>query len=68
MKKLIETDNPNSSTFVVTMLLLIIIDNIPGLSLRASEESEIIGIDLEETGEVGYDFAYLLRDVESPHE
>lgn len=29
----------------MTMIILVIIDHIPGLSLRASEEAEIIGID-----------------------
>ena len=29
----------------MTLILLVIIDYIPGLSLRASEEAEIIGID-----------------------
>lgn len=29
----------------MTMIILIVIDHIPGLHLRASEEGEIIGID-----------------------
>lgn len=32
------------------MVILVIIDRIPGLHLRASEEAEIIGIDEAEVG------------------
>lgn len=55
-------------TFIMTMIILVIIDHIPGLSLRASEEAEIIGIDEDQCGEAGYDYAFLNRDVEQPHE
>jgi len=34
----------------------------PGLSLRASEEAEIIGIDEAEIGEFAYDFVEKERD------
>lgn len=34
-----------SYTFVMTMVILLLLDYIPGCSLRASEEAEIIGID-----------------------
>ena len=34
-----------SYTAVMTLIILVVIDYIPGLSLRASEEAEIIGID-----------------------
>ncbi|GAA5950455.1 hypothetical protein JCM21900_004810 [Sporobolomyces salmonicolor] len=42
-------------TAVVSYALLFIINLIPGLKLRASEEDEIVGIDLAETGESAYD-------------
>jgi Amt family ammonium transporter len=35
---------------------------IPGLSLRASEDAEIIGIDEAEIGEFAYDFVEKERD------
>jgi len=35
---------------------------IPGLSLRASEEAEIVGIDEAEIGEFAYDFVEKERD------
>lgn len=35
---------------------------IPGLSLRATEEAEIIGIDEAEIGEFAYDFVEKERD------
>lgn len=54
-----------SYTFVVTMIILVAIDHIPGLALRASEEAEIIGIDEDQCGETGYDYAYVNRSVPS---
>lgn len=41
---------------VVTYILLFIVDHIPGLSLRCSEDDEIIGLDEAHIGEHGYDF------------
>lgn len=38
---------------------------IPGLSLRASEEAEIIGIDDHELGEFAYDYVEHKREI--PH-
>ncbi|KAM0755731.1 ammonium transporter MEPa [Meredithblackwellia eburnea MCA 4105] len=55
-------------TAVMTLIILVIIDYIPGCSLRASEEAEIIGIDEDQCGEAGYDYAYINRDVENPTE
>ena len=52
----------------MTYLLLFIVDHIPGLKLRSTEEAEILGIDETELGETGYDFVYLSRDLESPEE
>jgi ammonium transporter, Amt family len=42
--------------FFVTYAILIIMNLIPGLSLRVSEESEFRGIDLSELGENAYEF------------
>jgi len=36
---------------------------IPGLSLRATEEAEILGIDDAEIGEFAYDYVELTREV-----
>jgi len=41
-------------SFVVTYLILFIMDKIPGLSLRADPESEIKGLDESELGELAY--------------
>lgn len=57
-----------SYTAVMTYIILFIVDHIPGLKLRSSEEAEILGIDETELGETGYDFVYLRRDLESPEE
>ncbi|ORY84684.1 ammonium transporter MEPa [Leucosporidium creatinivorum] len=57
-----------SYTFVMTYIILFIVDHIPGLKLRASEDSEILGIDETECGETGYDFVYFTRDLESPED
>ncbi|GAA5864402.1 hypothetical protein JCM8547_005810 [Rhodosporidiobolus lusitaniae] len=54
-------------TAVVTYVLLFIVDHIPGLKLRAAEESEIVGIDEAECGELGYDYVSLRRDLEDGH-
>ncbi|GAA5864396.1 hypothetical protein JCM8547_005809 [Rhodosporidiobolus lusitaniae] len=51
-------------TFVVSLILLYAINFIPGLKLRASEESEIVGIDEAECGEAAYDFVSIRREVE----
>lgn len=37
-------------TAVMTYILLFIVDHIPGLKLRSSEEAEILGIDETEVG------------------
>lgn len=55
-----------SYTFVMTTIILVIVDHIPGCSLRANEEGEIIGIDEDQCGEAGYDYAFLNRDIEDP--
>jgi len=43
-----------SYSFVVTSLILFIMDKIPGLSLRADPESEAKGLDETELGELAY--------------
>ncbi|UPK97754.1 hypothetical protein LCI18_008689 [Fusarium solani-melongenae] len=50
-------------SFSVTCLILFIMNLIPGLRLRASEEAEILGIDDAEIGEFAYDYVELTREV-----
>ena len=50
-------------SFVGTTLILFIMNMIPGLRLRASEEAEILGIDDSEIGEFAYDYVELTREV-----
>lgn len=50
-------------SFVLTCAILFILNLIPGLHLRASEESEILGIDDAEIGEFAYDYVELTREV-----
>ncbi|GAA5869101.1 hypothetical protein JCM1840_000469 [Sporobolomyces johnsonii] len=56
-----------SYTAVVTYILLFIVDHIPGLKLRASEEAEIVGIDEAECGELGYDYVSICREMDESH-
>lgn len=44
-------------SFVVTTLILWVMHYIPGLRLRAPEETEMMGIDDMEMGESAYDYA-----------
>ncbi|KAL0635023.1 ammonium transporter Amt1 [Maublancomyces gigas] len=46
-----------------TCIILFVMNLIPGLSLRASEEAEILGIDDAELGEFAYDYVELTREV-----
>ncbi|KAI9674704.1 MAG: ammonium transporter Amt1 [Caeruleum heppii] len=50
-------------SFFGTCLILFIMNLIPGMKLRASEEDEILGIDDAEIGEFAYDFVELTREV-----
>ncbi|KAI9676255.1 MAG: ammonium transporter Amt1 [Trizodia sp. TS-e1964] len=50
-------------SFVGTCLILFVLNLIPGLSLRATEEAEILGIDDAEIGEFAYDYVELTREV-----
>lgn len=62
-------------TFVVSALLAFVIDKIPGLKLRASEEAELLGMDDDQLGEFAYDYVEVRRDYlawtparEEPHQ
>ena len=48
--------------FVVSALLAFIINYIPGLHLRASEEAELLGMDDDQLGEFAYDYVEVRRD------
>ncbi len=50
-------------SFVGTSMILFVMNLIPGLQLRTSEESEILGIDDAEIGEFAYDYVENTRDV-----
>lgn len=50
-------------SFAGTCLILFILNLIPGLQLRASEDAEILGIDDAEIGEFAYDYVELTREV-----
>ncbi|EFX04503.1 ammonium transporter [Grosmannia clavigera kw1407] len=50
-------------SFVGTCIILFVMNMIPGLHLRASEEAEILGIDDAEIGEFAYDYVELTREV-----
>jgi len=48
--------------FCVSAILAFIIDKIPGLHLRASEEAELLGMDDDQLGEFAYDYVEVRRD------
>lgn len=48
--------------FVVSAILAFVIDKIPGLHLRASEEAELLGMDDDQLGEFAYDYVEVRRD------
>ncbi|KAI1814108.1 ammonium transporter [Poronia punctata] len=50
-------------SFVGTCIILFVINLVPGLKIRASEEAEILGIDDAEIGEFAYDYVELTREV-----
>ena len=50
-------------SFFGTCIILFIMNFIPGLSLRASEEAEILGIDDAELGEFAYDYVEHKREI-----
>ncbi|KAM3431436.1 hypothetical protein MY4824_007146 [Beauveria thailandica] len=55
--------------FVMSAIIAKIIDLIPGLKLRASEEAELLGMDDDQHGEFSYDYVEVRRDflAWSPH-
>jgi Amt family ammonium transporter len=48
--------------FVVSAILAFVINQIPGLQLRASEEAELLGMDDDQLGEFAYDYVEVRRD------
>ena len=50
-------------SFVMTALIVFVLNLIPGLSLRVSEAAEVMGIDDSEIGEFAYDYVELTREV-----
>lgn len=48
--------------FVVSALIAFVINFIPGLHLRASEEAELLGMDDDQLGEFAYDYVEVRRD------
>ncbi|KAK1769533.1 ammonium transporter family-domain-containing protein [Phialemonium atrogriseum] len=49
-------------SFVVSAIIAKIIDLVPGLHLRASEEAELLGMDDDQHGEFAYDYVEVRRD------
>lgn len=49
-------------SFVVSALIAGVINLIPGLNLRASEEAELLGMDDDQIGEFAYDYVEVRRD------
>ena len=60
--QLIDAVTGFSYSFGMTCVILFVMNLIPGLSLRVSEEAEIVGIDDAEIGEFAYDFVERERD------
>ena len=56
-------------SFLMSAAIAKIIDLIPGLKLRASEEAELLGMDDDQHGEFSYDYVEVRRDflAWSPH-
>ena len=50
-------------SFGGSCIILFIMNLVPGLKLRASEEAEVLGMDDAEIGEFAYDYVELTRDV-----
>jgi len=55
-------------SFVVTTIILWVMHFIPGLRLRADEDSEILGIDDAEMGEFAYDYVGLEAEINPKQE
>ncbi|KAK4687861.1 ammonium transporter, Amt family, partial [Tremellales sp. Uapishka_1] len=56
-----------SWTFVVTYVIMFVINLIPGCHFRADEEAEIVGMDEMEHDEYVVDYAFYQRDLESAY-
>jgi ammonium transporter, Amt family len=56
--------------FVMSAIIAKLIDFVPGLKLRASEEAELLGMDDDQHGEFSYDYVEVRRDflAWSPHQ
>ena len=48
--------------FVMSTILACLVNFIPGLHLRASEEAELLGMDDDQLGEFAYDYVEVRRD------
>jgi len=48
--------------FVVSAIIAYLINKVPGLHLRASEEAELMGMDEDQMGEFAYDYVEVRRD------
>jgi Amt family ammonium transporter len=48
--------------FVMSAILAYIVNYIPGLKLRASDEAELLGMDDDQLGEFAYDYVEVRRD------
>ena len=48
--------------FVMSAIIAYLINFIPGLHLRASEEAELLGMDDDQLGEFAYDYVEVRRD------
>ena len=49
-------------SFTMSAIIAFLINYIPGLRLRASEEAELLGIDDDQLGEFAYDYVEVRRD------
>ncbi|KAK9381223.1 ammonium transporter AmtB-like domain-containing protein [Kockiozyma suomiensis] len=49
-------------TFVMTCVICLVLDRIPGLKLRADEDAEMRGMDEDQIGEFAYDYVEVRRD------
>lgn len=49
-------------SFVVSAIIAVAINAVPGLALRASEEAELLGMDDDQLGEFAYDYVEVRRD------
>lgn len=50
-------------SLIITFIILYIMNRIPGLQLRTSEEGEIDGIDFDQFNEVTHDYIEFQRDL-----